>query len=528
MVDATGIQIGLKVILSTEFKKIWDNFSTGIFVTDEKSRALYMNPAQEAIDHIRSEQILGKRVTEVYAADDEFSLTAQCIKERRTIRNHTYCYYVNRDNMVMSVSTIFPLFQGSRLTGTICFVNSVAMSQKTYNSLAMDFEKRLGKKKKKNYGFQDIIGDEYEFKQVIKKARRSAETDSPVMIWGESGVGKELFAQAIHEEGPRKNAPFVPINCAAIPEALLEGLLFGTAKGAFTGAVEKTGLLESAHTGTVLLDELNSMPLPLQAKLLRVLQEKKVRRVGAITETPVDVRIISTLNVNPKKALAGGGLRKDLFYRLGVVILKVPPLRRRKLDIPLLCPVLLKKHRRLSGRKVYIDDRVYTRFFNYHWPGNVRELEHVVEGALNIMGSGNRIMTKHVRDYFTEKYEEDRGPSSASQPSNQTPEDMASLLELGQKVLEQQLAITQTMARNLSTPPRTPHHPMPDPGTDGFCGPEYQPPAQGEPLKAYLERMEAAYIRSTLEKTDRNVSKSARLLDISPQNLHHKIKKYGF
>lgn len=528
MTDSPGIRIRLKEILSTEFKKIWDNFSTGIFVTDHQSRALYMNPAQEAIDHVRSEQIIGKKVTDVYAADDEFSLTTQCIQERRTIRNHTYCYYVNKKNMVMSVSTIFPLFQGERLTGTICFVNSVALSQKTYNSLAMDFEKRLGKKKKKNYGFQDIIGQEYEFKQVIKKARRSAPNDSPVMIWGESGVGKELFAQAIHEEGPRKAAPFVPINCAAIPEALLEGLLFGTAKGAFTGAVEKTGLLESANSGTILLDELNSMPLPLQAKLLRAIQEKKVRRVGAITETPIDVRIISTLNINPKKALAGGTLRNDLFYRLGVVILKIPPLRRRKLDIPLLCPVLLKKHRRLSGRKIYVDDRVYTRFFTYHWPGNVRELEHVVEGALNIMGSGNRIMTKHIRDYFTEKYEEEGGRPTASPPADQTPASMGSLLDMGQKILEQQMAITRTMARNLDSPHVSPPYPAPATGAESSWSREFLSPSEGEPLKSYLQRMESAYIRQTLERTDRNVSKSARLLDISPQNLHHKIKKFGF
>ena len=508
MEETQHIRIGLDTVLSDEFKKIWDHFSTGIFITDAQLTTLYMNPAQEAIDGIKASQVLGRKVTDIYTADDEFSITDLCIARREVIKDYTYCYYVNNETMVLSMSSIFPLFEGDRLTGTINFVNSVAINQRVFNGLAVSFEQHTKTEKPEKYTFGDIIGQEYTFQRMINQARRCAVTDAPVMIWGESGVGKELVAQAIHAHSQRQDHPFVPINCAAIPEALLESLLFGTAKGAFTGAVEKVGLLESAHRGTVLLDELNSMPLALQAKLLRALQEKRIRRVGAVSETPIDIRVISIMNISPKQALADQHLRKDLFYRLGVVILKIPPLRKRKLDIPLLCPALLKKHRHISGKKVYIDDEVYTQFFNYHWPGNVRELEHVVQGALSLMSSGNRILKAHVQEYLGEGYEEEGSLDGSHRDHDR---DMEDIMKMTREILSQQMEITQAMARNI-------------PGMG-----EASPAKTGETkgLKAHLAQVEKEYIQEYLDRTDRNISKTARLLEISPQNLHYKIKKYG-
>jgi arginine utilization regulatory protein len=218
------------------------------------------------------------------------------------------------------------------------------------------------------------------------------------MLYGETGTGKELFAQAIHNASDRSAGRYTAVNCAAIPENLLEGILFGTSKGAFTGAKNKLGLFESTSGGTLFLDELNAMPIGLQAKILRVIQERKVRRLGSLQEREIDLKIISSVDREPHRAISENHLRPDLYYRLGVVFIPIPPLRERKEDIELLARHFVMKHSRVLNRQVTdISEDVLSLFQGYDWPGNVRELEHIIEGAINLVVSSDTIERRHLQ-----------------------------------------------------------------------------------------------------------------------------------
>jgi DNA-binding NtrC family response regulator len=227
----------------------------------------------------------------------------------------------------------------------------------------------------------DIIGRSAAIEQVLSTVRKIGPTDSTVLITGETGVGKELIARALHLTSRRRDKPFVKINCAAIPETLLESELFGHEKGAFTGAVvNKPGRFEIAHEGTVFLDEMGEIPLHLQSKLLNVLQDRSFERVGGIKTIRVDLRIIAATNRDLRSAVQSGAFRSDLYYRLNVVPIHIPPLRERKDDIPTLIEYLLHKFAARHGKAVrHVPAEVKVAFMNYDWPGNVRELENVLE-----------------------------------------------------------------------------------------------------------------------------------------------------
>jgi DNA-binding NtrC family response regulator len=233
--------------------------------------------------------------------------------------------------------------------------------------------------------------------QVIELAKEAASSKATVLIQGESGTGKEVLARYIHANSPRNTQPFVAVNCAAIPEGLLESELFGHEKGAFTGAITKqVGKFEWAHRGTILLDEISEMPLPLQAKLLRVLQEHEIERVGARKPVPVDLRVIATTNRRLKDHTAAGKFREDLYYRLNVIPLTIPPLRERKGDIPLLIEHFISKHSRGGNQPLpRMSHDSVQHFLQYDWPGNIRELENMVERWL-VLHQGGFFTTSHL------------------------------------------------------------------------------------------------------------------------------------
>src|SRR5699024_1402645 len=242
------------------------------------------------------------------------------------------------------------------------------------------------KKKNDRFSFDQIVGSSMEFLSVIDEAKRATRTSSSVLIIGETGTGKELFAQSIHSGGARSSGPFIAQNCAAIPESLMESLLFGAKKGAFTDAIDSPGLFEQADGGTLLLDEINSLNPMLQAKLLRVLQERTIRRIGDTKDKKVDVRIIATMNEDPADIVAENRIRKDLYYRLSVVSLFIPPLRERKEDIFPLVHIFIEKYNALFNMQVQgLTEEVITILYEHDWPGNVRELEHIIEGAMNLI-----------------------------------------------------------------------------------------------------------------------------------------------
>lgn len=250
--------------------------------------------------------------------------------------------------------------------------------------------------------FDDIIGQSIIIKKSIEEARDYALVDSPLLIYGETGTGKELFAQAVHNASPRKNKPFVAFNCAAIPENLLESELFGYVEGAFSGANRgKAGLFEQAHEGTIFLDEIGEISHNIQVRLLRVIQERKVRRIGDDRITPVDVRIIVATNKNLHKLVAENKFRKDLFYRINVLNLNLPPLRQRKDDIIDLVNFFINKYQYKINREISgIADEGMELLKNYDWPGNIRQLENVIE-RLIIRAKDSFIKTSLIKETIT-------------------------------------------------------------------------------------------------------------------------------
>lgn len=263
----------------------------------------------------------------------------------------------------------------------------VLIAEKALREAALRQEvTRLRREVHKEYSFHQILGKSKPMQQVFDLIRRVADSPTNVLITGESGTGKELVAKAIHYNSERRDAPFVPVNCAAIPEALLESELFGHMKGAFTDAKgDKRGLFEEAQKGTLFLDEISELPLMLQAKILRAIQEREIRRVGATKSMPVDVRIIAATNLHLAEEVKAKRFREDLYYRLNVIEIHLPPLRERREDIPMLVQSFLKKcadasHKNLRG----MNETALALLMDYPWPGNVRELENVIERAVTL------------------------------------------------------------------------------------------------------------------------------------------------
>ena len=251
---------------------------------------------------------------------------------------------------------------------------------------------------KENFGLDKILGESQEILQLKDKVKRIP-SSSTVLITGESGTGKEMFARAIHEMGLRRDHPFIALNCAAIPETLLESELFGYERGAFTGAdvKGKIGKIELADKGVLFLDEIGDMPLYLQAKLLRMLEERRVMKIGSANSKAVDIQVISATNKDLNEMIENGMFREDLFYRLNVIPIVIPPLRNRKDDIRLLSMEFVEKYVELFEKKLYkIENKVWEYFENYNWPGNVRELQNVIEYLVSMMGNEGVIKANHL------------------------------------------------------------------------------------------------------------------------------------
>jgi len=301
--------------------------------------------------------------------------------------------------------------------------------------------------------------------EIFRLVEMVAPSIASVLITGESGTGKEMVARTIHELSPRKNKPFVAINCSAIPETLIESEIFGHEKGAFTGALERrAGCFELAEEGTLLLDEIGEMPIATQAKLLRVLEDHKLRRLGSKAETPVDVRVLAATNKVPEEAVANGHLRNDLYYRLNVFNLHLPPLREHKEDISQLVSALLADMNAKHGRDVAsVSDAVLQMFNSYHWPGNVREMRNTLERAV-IVCEGSLIEPRHLPPNFG---------SSGIRPATGDGEGIR--LEVGTTV----------------------------------------------------EQAEKMLILKTLATTNNNKTRAAEILGISLTTLHNKLKEYG-
>ncbi len=272
--------------------------------------------------------------------------------------------------------------------------------KRTLDKQALVNENRAFRRAQRTSGsIKNIVGHSQKMQDLYQLIEIVAKEQSTVLVTGESGTGKELVARAIHDLSDRAEKPFIPVNCGAMPENLLESELFGFIKGTFTGAANnRTGLFESADKGSIFLDEIGDMPLAMQVKILRVLQERRIRRVGAHDEIPVDTRVITATHCNIKQMVEDGSFRRDLYYRLSVIPLRVPPLRERREDIPDLANHFIKKFCARSGKDLVLSAKALEVLQNRPWHGNVRELEHTIERAVALTGDGGEIQPEHCAD----------------------------------------------------------------------------------------------------------------------------------
>lgn len=391
------------------FENILNNIDTGISAINEKGLFTYYNETMEKIEGLKKEKVIGRHVLEIYPDLDENSSTLlKCLRTGKTIRNKVKPYTDKNGEKTYLLITYVPIKDDDKIVGVIQYLKNIDILRKLANCLdeERDFHHEddcnpRQRKAKNGYTFDDFLTVEKELINMLNKIKSIALYDYNVLICGETGTGKEIIAQSIHNISGRSKKPFVAQNCAAVPENLLESIFFGTEKGSFTGAMDKPGLFEQANGGTLLLDELNSLPIYLQAKLLRVLQEGLVRRVGGAEERPVDVRVIATVNEKPEDLIREKRMRQDLFHRLGPIYISIPPLRERKADVDYLTRVFMKREVKLLKRKEpKLSKEVKKYFREYQWVGNVRELKNVVNYIILNSMNEDEIVTEHLPYYM--------------------------------------------------------------------------------------------------------------------------------
>lgn len=325
----------------------------GVYIVDADGVGLFYNKPMAAIEKINIEDVVGKEFHRAFPGVTLGQSTMyMALKKNISTMNKQQTYKNLYGKEITTVNNTVPVISKGKTIAAVEVAKDITHLRTMTDTILELQENNIEPHKVKEpiikkYKFEDIIGENKQFKRIVQRAKRAADNNASVFIYGETGTGKELFAQSIHFAGRRKDKPFLAQNCAALPESLLEGILFGTAKGGFTGAVDRAGLFEQANGGTLLLDEISAMPYDLQSKLLRVLQEDYIRRVGGTKDIPIDVRIIATVNEFPEDLIEQGKLRKDLYYRLNVVSISLPSLNERKDDIPLLTDNFLQTQRKI-------------------------------------------------------------------------------------------------------------------------------------------------------------------------------------
>jgi len=360
-------------VLSNNLNTIIESYPYGIMSVDCFGVVMDFNRSAELILNISANSILKKQYTEKLSCE----LLENAISSGTSYQNVKAVFKINKSANKELILSIKPIVQNKKLQKIICFFKENKKSKKNNNIVENNVK----------YSFNSILGQSIELKQVKDLINKISNSNSTVLITGESGTGKELFAKAIHYESNRSAEQFIAINCSAIPDNLLESELFGYSKGAFTSAnpTGKMGKFELANKGTIFLDEIGDMPLNLQAKLLRVLQERKIERLGDTKSIDIDIRILAATNKDLKKLISEKLFREDLYYRLNVIPLTIPPLRERKSDIPILSKYFLEKYSELLLKDIkgFLSETLLI-LNNYFWPGNVRELENAIEYAVNM------------------------------------------------------------------------------------------------------------------------------------------------
>ncbi|NLX75735.1 MAG: sigma 54-interacting transcriptional regulator [Synergistaceae bacterium] len=423
----------------------------------------------------KEDEIIGKKLSEVFTnLSEESSTLMTSIALEKIIRTRKQLLYNFNGTFEDTMNISIPIKSNNKVVGSIELSKSL-LPDKLENAQYRKLKPEIFKKSKgietfasnrAHYTLDDIITCSDKILEIKRQIELSSQSSSSVFIYGETGTGKELFAHSIHNASSRRDMPFIPINCAAIPEGLLESILFGTKKGSFTGAVDAEGLFEVAEGGTIFLDELNTMPISLQSKLLRVLEDGRVRRIGGTEEKDFNVRIISSSNVPIQECINNGTIRKDIYYRLCVFNITIPPLRERKEDIELLFNYFVDKLNTYLNKNVEgLSNEAYQLLRGYDWPGNARELRHLTEYVMNLIDPNEKIIdVQHFRDKINELKSIDNHVSDNT--------------------------------------------------------------AQVSALVPQLESLEIKIIEAALNKHNGNITRAASDLDLPRQTLQNKIKKY--
>ncbi len=434
-----------------------------VVIVNNKGEIIYFTMNNLPIYDLELENTMGRKVTSLYKnLDNNNSSMIASIKTGKSFINLKQGLKTQNDNLVYQVGSTYPLIEGNKVIGAIEFADIV--DENNISIYNRDYKYKIYYRQNGTcYTIDDIITRNAKMLEIKEKIRRVSKTESTVLIQGNTGTGKELVAQSIHNCGNRRDGPFVSQNCGAIPENLLEGILFGTTKGSFTGAEEKEGLFESAKGGTLFLDEINSLSPISQVKILKAIEEKRIRRIGGTQEIPLDIRIIVALNEEPQKLMKEGRMRSDLYYRLSVVQIILPDLIHRKDDIEILSNYYIERYNRELGYNVRaISKELLSAFEHYHWPGNIRELKNVIEGGFNVI----------IRNEIT-------------------------LKDIPKRILESKNTLP----------------------IQAFQSSNYD-------LKTYLENHEKNIILEAYKSHQNNLSLTAKSLKISKQLLKYKIDKY--
>lgn len=454
-------------------QKILHYIDDGVHVINKDGKTIVYNRAMAQLERMNQDDVLNKPFLDIFKSlDKESSTLLKVLENGIEITNEKQTYLNSDGKEITTINTTIPLIFDGEKIGALEVAKNITKIKELSDTIlnlhkAISRPKEVMQSKIKKYTFDNIQGESDNFKSAISLARKACKNSASVLIYGETGTGKELFAQSIHYGSNRWDRPFIAQNCAAFPESLLEGILFGTSKGGFTGAIDRPGLFEEANGGTLLLDEINSMPMELQAKILRVLQEGYVRRVGGIKDIPVDVRIIATTNEHPLKILEESKLRKDLYYRLNVISINIPPLRERKEDIIPLAEHFIKKYNDKLNKEVWmLSENSKEILLSHIWQGNIRELENIIYGAMSIIDDEHVLTHSHLSIYNLNKNVNDKKYVE----SIETLEDIN--------------------------------------------------------LDEFLANIEVKLIKKSLLENNNNITKAADNLGIKRQTLQHKMKKY--
>jgi len=452
----------MKVLLEAIFNSTQDAIS----VVDAQGLGWMVNPAYSALTGLPPEQVIGKPAN-IDIDPSQESMHLQVLRTKRPVRGVPLKVGPKKRDVVVNVA---PILVDGELKGSVGVVRDV--SEIARLSEELEQQKKLIRRLTSTYTFGEIISESQVMQQAIEQAKRAAETPATVLLRGESGTGKELFAHAIHNASNRRSGQFIRVNCAAIADSLLESELFGYGEGAFTGARKggKRGLFEEADGGTIFLDEIGEISLGLQAKLLRVLQEKEIVRVGEAKPVPVNVRVIAATNAHLEEMIAKGTFREDLYYRLNVVPIVIPPLRHRREDIPRLVEHLIEKFNEEYGRHVRaIAPDALQALVEHHWAGNVRELENIVGRAMIAMAITDTVIESRF------------------------------LPPLGP--VRMQAAATQAAGASADSGVRT--------------------------LDEVVAQAERSALAQALAATGGNKTEASRRLGIAPRTLYYKLERYG-